>query len=67
MQTIKLSQLLAAAVLIGGFSLTAVAPTWAADKTLLIVSYDPTREWYKDFNAAVAARWTKVTGETLNI
>ena len=67
MQTIKLSRLLAAAVLIGGFSLTAVAPTWAADKTLLNVSYDPTRELYKDFNAAFAEKWKKDTGETVTI
>ncbi|HEY0123282.1 MAG TPA: sulfate ABC transporter substrate-binding protein [Rhizobium sp.] len=68
MQTIKLSRLLATAVLIGSFSLAgAVAPTWAADKTLLNVSYDPTRELYKDFNEAFAAKWKKDTGETVNI
>ncbi|MDR6903407.1 sulfate ABC transporter substrate-binding protein (plasmid) [Rhizobium sp. WW22] len=67
MQTIKLSRLLATAVLIGSFSIAAVAPTWAADKTLLNVSYDPTRELYKDFNTAFAAKWKKDTGETINI
>jgi len=38
-----------------------------ADTTLLNVSYDPTRELYKDFNAAFAADWKKQTGETVTI
>jgi sulfate transport system substrate-binding protein len=67
MQTIRFSRLLAAAVLIGSFSLADLAPAFAADKTLLNVSYDPTRELYKDFNAAFAAKWKKDTGETLEI
>jgi sulfate/thiosulfate transport system substrate-binding protein len=38
-----------------------------ADTTLLNVSYDPTRELYKDFNAAFAAKWKGDTGETVTI
>ncbi|MBB3144497.1 sulfate transport system substrate-binding protein [Phyllobacterium trifolii] len=38
-----------------------------ADTTLLNVSYDPTRELYKDFNAAFAAKWKADTGETVTI
>lgn len=38
-----------------------------ADTTLLNVSYDPTRELYKDFNAAFVAKWKADTGETLTI
>jgi sulfate/thiosulfate transport system substrate-binding protein len=38
-----------------------------ADVELLNVSYDPTRELYKDFNAVFANHWKKTTGETLNI
>jgi sulfate transport system substrate-binding protein len=38
-----------------------------ADRTLLNVSYDPTREFYKDFNAAFAADWKAKTGETVTI
>lgn len=38
-----------------------------ADTTLLNVSYDPTRELYKDFNAAFAAKWKADTGETLTV
>ena len=38
-----------------------------ADTTILNVSYDPTRELYKDFNAAFAAKWKADTGETVTI
>src|SRR5689334_10369954 len=38
-----------------------------ADTTLLNVSYDPTRELYRDFDAAFAAQWKKETGETVRI
>jgi sulfate transport system substrate-binding protein len=38
-----------------------------ADTDLLNVSYDPTRELYKDFNAVFANHWKKQTGETLNV
>ena len=39
----------------------------AADTQLLNVSYDPTPELYKDFNAAFAAHWKTETGETVTI
>ena len=56
-----LAGLLAGAVQLGvlGFAF--------ADTTLLNVSYDPTRELYKDFNAAFAAKWKTDTGETVTI
>ena len=56
-----LAGLLAGAVQLGvlGFAF--------ADTTLLNVSYDPTRELYKDFNAAFAAKWKADTGETVTI
>ncbi len=38
-----------------------------ADTNLLNVSYDPTRELYKDFNAVFANHWKKETGEVLNV
>ena len=37
-----------------------------ADTTILNVSYDPTREFYRDYNAAFAEHWKKETGETVN-
>src|SRR5690242_12758830 len=38
-----------------------------ADKTLLNVSYDPTRELYQEYNQAFARYWKKKTGETVTI
>ena len=35
--------------------------------TLLNVSYDPTRELYKDINAAFAAAWKAKTGQTVTL
>ena len=55
---------------IAAFALAAVisAATPAfADSTLLNVSYDPTREFYKEFNAVFAADWKAKTGETVTI
>ena len=49
------------------FALSIFATTALADTTLLNVSYDPTRELYRDFNAAFAAKWKQDTGETLTI
>ena len=37
------------------------------DITLLNVSYDPTREFYRDFNAAFAKHWKEKAGDTLTI
>jgi sulfate/thiosulfate transport system substrate-binding protein len=51
----------------------AVLPAWspaplaADDVTLLNVSYDPTRELYKDINAAFAKQWKDATGDTVTI
>lgn len=38
-----------------------------AQKTLLNVSYDPTRELYQEFNAAFAKHWKAKTGESVTI
>lgn len=39
----------------------------AAQTTLTNVSYDPTRELYKDFNAAFEKSWKAETGETIRV
>ncbi|MCD4660993.1 sulfate ABC transporter substrate-binding protein, partial [Agrobacterium sp.] len=39
----------------------------AAQTKLLNVSYDPTRELYKDFNEAFAKKWKADTGEDVTI
>jgi sulfate transport system substrate-binding protein len=45
--------------------------TWAsvaaADKTLLNVSYDPTRELYEQYNALFAKHWQETKGEAVTI
>jgi sulfate/thiosulfate transport system substrate-binding protein len=38
-----------------------------ADPTLLNVSYDPTRELYKEYNIAFINYWKKKTGQGLNV
>jgi sulfate transport system substrate-binding protein len=38
-----------------------------AQTTLLNVSYDPTRELYKDFNAAFAKHWQAKTGQEIKV
>ncbi|MFZ2990917.1 sulfate ABC transporter substrate-binding protein [Ideonella sp.] len=39
----------------------------AKDVTLLNVSYDPTREFYQDYNKAFAAHWKAKTGDVLTV
>lgn len=51
--------LLAASLLISGAAF--------ADRTLLNVSYDPTRELYKEFNQAFIQHWKGKTGEDVHI
>ncbi|MCZ8181255.1 MAG: sulfate ABC transporter substrate-binding protein [Rhizobium sp.] len=55
-----------AAFLVGlGLSTGLVLPAGAAE--LLNVSYDPTREFYQEYNAAFARHWQAETGETITI
>ncbi|MBX7200743.1 MAG: sulfate ABC transporter substrate-binding protein [Rhodospirillaceae bacterium] len=39
----------------------------AAERTLLNVSYDPTRELYQDYNAVFAKYWQEKTGDSVTI
>jgi sulfate/thiosulfate-binding protein len=48
-------------------SLVGAGAAYAADVTLLNVSYDPTRELYVDFNKAFAAAYQKETGKSVEI
>lgn len=41
--------------------------TWAADISLLNVSYDPTRELYVEYNAAFAKHWKAKTGDNVTV
>lgn len=49
--------------------LALTSQAWAEPKpvTLLNVSYDPTREFYAEFNAAFAQSWKAKTGQTVTI
>ncbi|MBC8050969.1 MAG: sulfate ABC transporter substrate-binding protein [Chitinophagales bacterium] len=58
-----MKKLLGALVIIASLSISA----FAADITLLNVSYDPTRELYVDFNKAFATKWKAETGDTVTI
>jgi sulfate/thiosulfate transport system substrate-binding protein len=58
-----LSLLATAAVALGA----SVPGSAAADKTILNVSYDPTREFYQEFNEAFAEHWQQQAGEDVTI
>ena len=60
----KLNRLLLAAGLVATAS---VGVTAQAKKTLLNVSYDPTRELYQEINAAFTKAWQAKTGEVVTI
>jgi sulfate/thiosulfate-binding protein len=53
--------------LIGSLLWLGAAGAYAADVSLLNVSYDPTRELYKDVNTAFAAQWKADKGDTVTI
>ena len=61
---VALAGLCLAGGLAGGLFATAGA---RAETALLNVSYDPTRELYRDINAAFAEEWKAKTGETLTV
>src|SRR4249919_3111454 len=66
METEMIRPVLAAATnLVLGLLLAGSA--YAADVSLLNVSYDPTRELYADFNKAFAAAYQKETGKSVEI
>ena len=54
-------------MLIGALALGAALQPAHADRTLLNVSYDPTRELYQEFNQLFAKSWADKTGETVAI
>jgi sulfate transport system substrate-binding protein len=56
------------AALLGALAVTPLAaPAQPAGKTLLNVSYDVSREFYKDYNAAFAAWWKAQGGGALTL
>lgn len=61
-----ISKRLSAVVLGLGLAAGSLTAAWA-ETTLLNVSYDPTRELYKQYNAAFATHWKAETGEDVSI
>jgi sulfate/thiosulfate-binding protein len=49
------------------FGLALTASLAKADTVLLNVSYDPTREFYKEFNQAFATEWKSQTGDSVSV
>ncbi|WP_445004812.1 sulfate ABC transporter substrate-binding protein [Halomonas mongoliensis] len=60
---------LTAAVLLGGALLTGLAGSVTAQERfeLLNVSYDPTREFYREYNQAFAEHWQEEAGQQVNV
>ncbi len=54
-------------LLVSALSLIAPIVTKAADISLLNVSYDPTREFYQDYNDAFAKYWKAKTGDNVKV
>ena len=50
-----------------GIAITLSAPVASAQTRLLNVSYDPTRELYRDYNSAFTAYWKQKTGKTIAV
>jgi len=54
-------------ILLVGLALVAGSSVFAQSSTLLNVSYDVAREFYKDYNAAFIAHYKKTTGKDVKI
>ncbi|MEZ2745253.1 sulfate ABC transporter substrate-binding protein [Halopseudomonas bauzanensis] len=53
--------------LVGGLATLLAGSVLADNITLLNVSYDPTREFYRQFNNAFSAYWKKTAGDTVTV
>lgn len=51
----------------GALALTLAGTSYAAEISLLNVSYDPTRELYQDYNTAFAKYWKAKTGDNVSV
>ena len=54
-------------ILLGGAGILTLSGTASAQTQLLNVSYDPTRELYREINQAFADDWKAKTGETVSL
>src|SRR5690606_42044203 len=53
--------------LAGALASLVVGSALAADINLLNVSYDPTREFYREYNAAFSKYWQAERGQSVNV
>jgi sulfate transport system substrate-binding protein len=63
----NISKFTASAVLAASLLLGLAVTAHGQSRTLINVSYDPTRELYQDFNQAFIAHWQQITGETVAV
>ncbi|MET3926107.1 sulfate ABC transporter substrate-binding protein [Devosia sp. 2618] len=61
------TKFLAYTALAASLSLGFAVTTHAQERTLINVSYDPTRELYRDFDAAFIKHWLDATKETVDV
>src|SRR3954466_10438557 len=66
-RTVLTSAAAGSAALAAPALITSAAQAAGKPLTLLNVSYDPTRELYKDINAAYIKFWKEKTGQDINI
>jgi sulfate transport system substrate-binding protein len=57
----------AALLLTTAATILITSASWAKEVTLLNVSYDPTRELYREFNTAFAKHWKAKTGDDVKV
>ncbi|HEY8352350.1 MAG TPA: sulfate ABC transporter substrate-binding protein [Sphingomonadales bacterium] len=62
-----MGKIFAASLLLAFSAATVPAPAALAQDTLLNVSYDPTRELYREFNDAFVKHWQKETGQKIKV
>lgn len=53
--------------LVGGLAALLTSSVLADNITLLNVSYDPTREFYREFNRSFSEQWKQATGDTVTV
>ncbi len=63
----RFHRLIQAGLVLGAFSLCFGVVAGARAQELLNVSYDPTRELYREINTALIADWKAKSGQTLRI
>lgn len=61
------ARILAYAGLVAALAFSAVVTASAQSRTLINVSYDPTREFFEDYNRAFIAHWLQSSGEAVTV